>query len=72
MEAEIAAYLKGSLCEQSAKKGGTTSIRPRPFIGRGFFVFRCVLQSDKTVDDKSISEAGEALRRCAEAGTVIP
>lgn len=28
-------YLKGSLCEQTVKKGGTTRFRPRPFVRTG-------------------------------------
>ena len=30
-------YLKGSLCEQTVKKGGTTRFRPRPFVRTGAF-----------------------------------
>ena len=29
--------MKGSLCEQTVKKGGTTRFRPRPFVRTGAF-----------------------------------
>ena len=33
-------YLKGSLCEQTVKKGGTTRFRPRPFVRTGALLIK--------------------------------